>query len=164
MAEQSVHTLDRAGIAGFGANFFHRIQINRGDYLAKSDYKITTAYLELRRFTWADLNDMLELRSDSKNNPFAPDDLWRSEQDAEDFYHFAALFYGNNPDRPDWFRYFFAIRKIGKEKVIGYCGIDAPDFDRQMTEIFYGLFIPLTSGRPDKRRGRFHKGSGPGCR
>jgi len=82
---------------------------------------------------------MMELRSNPDNNPFAPDDLWKSEQDAHDFFHFASLFYDDNPKRPHWFRYFFSIRERGGDKVIGYCGIGAPDFDRTLTEVFYGL-------------------------
>ena len=107
--------------------------------LLNSNYKIRTEHLELRCFTINDLDDMMELRSDPQNTPFAPDDLWRTEQDAKDFYNFATLFYDNNPNQPGWFRYFFAIREIDNVKVIGFCGIGAPDFNRGITEVFYGL-------------------------
>lgn len=107
--------------------------------MLKRDYKIQTAQLELSCFTPADLDDMMELRSDPDNTPYAPDDLWKSEQDARGFFDFAALFYDNNPKQPKWFRYFFAIRELGQQKVIGYCGIGAPDFDRSVTEVFYAL-------------------------
>ena len=49
------------------------------------------------------------------------------------------MFYDNNPNRPSWYRYFFSIREIDNDKVIGYCGIGTPDFDPSMTEVFYGL-------------------------
>ena len=66
--------------------------------------------------------------------------MWRTEQDAKDFYNFATLSCDNNPYQPDWFHYFFAIREIDNEKVIGFCGIGAPDFNHSITEVFYGLF------------------------
>lgn len=107
--------------------------------MLKREYIIKTERLELRCFTINDLDDMTEYRSNPKNNPFAPEDIWRSEHDAKDFYDFATLFYDDNPNQPNWFRYFFAIRELGDEKVIGFCGIGAPDFDRISTEVFYGL-------------------------
>lgn len=107
--------------------------------MLKNDFEKKTGRLVLRCFSIKDFNDMMELRSSPENNPFAPDDIWRSEKDANEFFDFATLFYDNNPNRPSWFRYFFAIRENDNEKVIGFCGLGAPDFDRNVTEVFYGL-------------------------
>lgn len=105
----------------------------------KSDFIINTPNLQLKCLNLNDWDDMMELRTNPANSPFNPDDIWKSEKDAKDFFDFATLFYDDNPSQPNWFRYFFAIREHGNDKVIGICGIGAPDFDRSITEVFYGL-------------------------
>ena len=105
----------------------------------KSNTVIQTERLTLRCIRAEDLDDMMELRSDPANSPFEPDDIWRSQQDALDFLQFASLFYGKKRKRPRWFRFFFAITETGSPKVIGFCGLGAPDFDRSITEVFYSL-------------------------
>lgn len=109
-------------------------------YRLSSDYIIKTERLTVRSFAERDKADMLEIQSNPLMVKYTPDEPWKDEKDWYDFFAFASTFYDEEKDWcPDWFRYFFAIRKKGNDKVIGYSGLGAPEYDRSVTEVFYGI-------------------------
>ena len=121
--------------------FYDRMIIRKfGDvFMLRSDKVIYTKNLELRCFTLDDWDYMMELRSDPLNSPFAPNDIWKNDKKAKEFFDFATQFYDDNPNSPDWYVYFLSIREKENDKVIGYCGIGAPEFNRDLVEVFYSL-------------------------
>lgn len=83
---------------------------------------------------------MYAIQSDPRMVKYTPDDAWKDETDWYHFYNFASIFYDEEKQWcPDWFRYFFAIRKNNSQKVIGFCSLGAPEYNRNVTEVFYGI-------------------------
>jgi ribosomal-protein-alanine N-acetyltransferase len=82
---------------------------------------------------------MFAIQSQPQMVMYTPDEAWKGKEDWDNFYNFACAFYDEKEVHPRWFRFYFAIREKGFDRVIGYCGIGTPQFDRHITEVFYGL-------------------------
>lgn len=109
------------------------------NYILYNDFFIQSERLTLSCFKESDCDDMFAIQSNPEMVKYTPDEPWKSKDDWNDFWNFASCFYGENKNRPEWFRYFFAIREKNYHKVIGYCGLGAPEYDRSVTEVFYGI-------------------------
>lgn len=109
------------------------------DYILKSDFYMHSERLSFSCFKENDYEGMFAIQSNPEMVKYTPDEPWKTKQDWDNFWNFASCFYDKKKNRPWWFRYFFAIREIGNEKIIGYCGLGAPEFDRNITEVFYGI-------------------------
>lgn len=106
----------------------------------KSNYIIYSERLSFCAFKQSDKNDMFAIQSNPMMVQYTPDDPWKDDNDWNNFFSFASTFYDEEKQWcPDWFRFFFAIREKSSEKVIGYCGLGAPEYDRTVTEVFYGI-------------------------
>ncbi len=109
------------------------------NYILDNDYSIKSERLTFSCFKEADCDDMFAIQSNPEMVKYTPDEPWKSMDDWNKFFNFASYFYGEKKSRPDWFRYFFAIREKNNNRVIGYCGLGAPEYDRSVTEVFYSI-------------------------
>jgi ribosomal-protein-alanine N-acetyltransferase len=106
--------------------------------MISNDFKIITDRLILRPFNENDDQAMLSIQSKPIMVQYTPDDPWKGIEDAYEFLRFTNWLYRDIEDRK-WFRYYFAVIEKSLGKLIGYCGIGGPQFDRTLTEVLYGI-------------------------
>ena len=109
------------------------------NYILDNDFFMQSERLTFSCFKETDCDDMFAIQSNPEMVKYTPDEPWKSKDDWNTFWRFASCFYGENKNRPEWFRYFFAIREKTHGKVIGFCGLGAPEYDRCVTEVFYSI-------------------------
>jgi ribosomal-protein-alanine N-acetyltransferase len=102
------------------------------------DMKIQTERLILRPFNEQDCDAMFRIQGNPVMTRYTPDEPWKSIEEAYGFINLATRLY-NNDKINDGFRYFFAVVEAQSNNVIGYCGLGGPEFDRTLTEVFYGI-------------------------
>lgn len=108
-------------------------------YILKTNFRMESERLSFSCFNENDYEDMFAIQSQPQMVMYTPDEAWKGKEDWDNFYNFASMFYDEKEVHPLWFRFYFAIREKGFDRVIGYCGIGTPQFDRHITEVFYGL-------------------------